>query len=427
MVKAIPAKHLLKSNNFINSHIFIGWLLFILRMASEDLTVRINGVSSHVDNGAVNTSLSVLYQGFHLLVDAGRGVEQSIKKAAPSSGKYLPDAILITHARGHHISDLPVLTRENAKVYCTPECSQQIAQELPSLRSSSSSSSLFSTVNPGMPFEVGPFSIIPVAADNAGDDPGSPGSVIYIIKAGVRKIVAGWDFLKLLTTEESILWNPDLLVLGTETYNEHPSTGMISVSEAYNIVRRWNAKLCYIIHYSGEKDREDAKNQWHRGPEGPLSADELQKAIDDHLQVSGREGKFVIKVAKEGMTWSPQQVVEEEEEEGPIGPRIEVDALDKHIFSVEKMQDGKVAVTIEDSINRLTSEFVNPKFEGNSLHGEGLKSMMMKGPELSMSVSGNTVTLNITKGKKAVFADELQVSEKDSKRIIRYLQENFAA
>jgi L-ascorbate metabolism protein UlaG (beta-lactamase superfamily) len=411
-------------------------LLFIPMMASEDLTVRINGVSSHVDSAAANTSLSVFHQGFHLLVDAGKGVEESIKKGGgASSGKYLPDAILITHARRHHISDLPALARENAKVYCTPECSQQIAQELPSLatttsssssslQSSSSSSSLFSHINPETPFEVGPFSVIPIAADNAGDEPGLPGSVIYIIKAGARKIVAGWDFLKLKTPDESVLWSPDLLVLGTETYNEHPSTGMISVSEAYNIVRRWNAKLCYIVHYSGEKDREDAKNQWHRGPEGPLSTEELQKAIDSHLQVSGREGKFVIKVAKEGITWSPQAVVVEEE--GPIGPRIEVDALDQHIFSIEKTQEGKAAVTIEDRINRLTSEFVNPKFEGNSLHGEGLKSMMMKGPELNLSVSGDTVTINITKGKKAVFAGDLQVSEKDSKRIIRYLQENFA-
>jgi hypothetical protein len=401
-------------------------------MASEDLSVRVNGVSSHVDSGAANTSLSVFHQGFHLLVDAGMGVEESIKKGrgGASSGKYLPDAILITLARRHHISDLPALMRENAKVYCTPECSQQIARELPALSttttsSSSSSSSLFSPINAGTPFQVGPFSVIPITADNAGDEPGLPGSVIYIIKAGARKIVAGWDFLKLQTTDESILWNPDLLVLGTETYNEHPSTGMISVSEAYNIVRRWNAKLCYIVHYSGEKDREDAKNQWHRGPEGPLSAEELQKAIDSHLQVSGREGKFVIKVAKEGMTWSPQAVVEEQE--GPIGPRIEVDALDQHIFSLEKMQDGKVAVTIEDSVNRRTTEFVNPKFEGNSLHGEGLKSMMMKGPELNLSVSENTVTINITKGKKATFVEDLQVSEKDSKRIIRYLQENFTA
>ncbi|MDQ3853299.1 MAG: MBL fold metallo-hydrolase, partial [Thermoproteota archaeon] len=241
-------------------------------MASEDLMVRINGISSHMDNGAASTSLSVFYQGFHLLVDAGNGVEESIRKGGASSGKYVPDAILITNARRHHISDLPALTKENAKVYCTPECSQQIAQEL-STWASSLTSSLFSPINPGTPFEVGPFSIISVSADNSGDQPGLPGSVVYIIRAGARKIVAGWDFLKLLTADESILWNPDLLVLGTETYNEHPSTGMVSVSEAYNIVRRWKAKMCYIVHYSGEKDREDAKNQWHRGPEGHLSAD----------------------------------------------------------------------------------------------------------------------------------------------------------
>src|SRR5918995_1146910 len=133
-------------------------------MASEDLTVRINGVSSHLDSGAAaNTSLSVFYQGFHLLVDAGNGVEESIKKGGASSGKYLPDAILITHARRHHISDLPALTKENAKVYCTPECSQQIAQELPSwATSSSSSSSLFSPINPGTPFNAGPSSVISV-------------------------------------------------------------------------------------------------------------------------------------------------------------------------------------------------------------------------------------------------------------------------
>jgi hypothetical protein len=393
-------------------------------MASEDLTVRINGVSSHVDQATPNTSLSVLYHGFHLLVDAGNGVEESIKRGL-GSDKHLPDAILITHAQRHHINDLPRLIRENLKIYCTRECSQQIAQELPSLAAStSSSSSLFSPINPATPFELGPFSIIPVVADNAGDQPGLPGSVIYIIKAGARKIVAGWDFLRLQADDESILWNPDLLVLGTESYNDHPSTGMISVSEAYNIVRRWKSKLCYIVHYSGEKDREDAKNQWHRGPAGPLSPDELQKAIDSHLQVSGREGKFVIKVAKEGITWTPQAEVEIEE--GPIGPRIEVDAMDQHMFSIEKMQDGRVSLTIEDSINSLTSEFVNPKLQGSSLHGDGVKSMMMKGPELNLSLSGNTVRIDITKGKKQVFAEDLQVSDKDSKKLIRYLQENFA-
>jgi glyoxylase-like metal-dependent hydrolase (beta-lactamase superfamily II) len=72
--------------------------LIILILVSEDLYVRINGVLPDVDNGGQpNTSLSVFYQGFHLLIDAGDGVEEIIKKGA--AGKYLPDAILITHAR----------------------------------------------------------------------------------------------------------------------------------------------------------------------------------------------------------------------------------------------------------------------------------------------------------------------------------------
>ena len=375
----------------------------------SDLQVRINGVLPDVSAGAPNTSLSVFYQGFHLLVDAGSGVQESIK----NSVKPLPDAILITNAKKQHTSDLPLLAK-NAKVYCTVECDQQIAKE-------QHPTSLVH-ISSGTPFEAGPFSVVPIEADNAGDQPGMPGSVIYVIRAGSRKVVAGWDFLKLPNADGNILWSPDLLVLGTETYNDHPSTGMISVSEAYNLVRVWNAKVCYVLHYSGEKDREDAKNQWHRGPAGPLSPDQLQKAIDEHLRVSGGEGKYMIKVAREGMTWSPAEAIEED---GPAGPRIEVDALDQHMLAIEKMDDGKVALIIEDSINRLTAEFVNPQSGENSLHGDPIKTMMMKGPELELAVSGNNVRIDITKGKKSVFAGEMQVSEKDSRRIIRYLQVNF--
>lgn len=372
-------------------------------MSFQDLAVRINGVLPDVDGQAANTSISVFYKGFHLLVDAGNKVKESIKTP--------PDGILITSAKKHHTSDLPTLLKEGkARAYCTSECAQQIKDLVASPV----------VISPGTLFEAGPFTIIPIAADN----PGTSGSVIYVIKAGRNKIVAGWDFLTLPGVDNNILWNPDLLILGTETYNEHPSTGMISVSEAYGIVRRWNAKLCYILHYSGEKDTEDAKNQWHRGPAGPLSPEELQKAVDDHLRVTGGEGKYVIKVAKEGMTWSPAEEVAQEDN-GPIGPRIEVDALDQHILAIEKTAKGGLTVTIEDSIHALTSEFANPKAGENSLRGEAIKSMMMKGPELNLVVSGNNVRIDITKGKKTMFAGDIQVDEKDARRIIQYLHENF--
>jgi hypothetical protein len=369
--------------------------------------VRINGVLPDVSGQAANTSISVFYKGFHLLVDAGNRVKESVNTA--------PDAILITSAKKHHTSDLPALLQQEgkARAYCTSECAQQIKDLAASPV----------IISPGTPFEAGPFTIIPIAADNAGDSPGISGSVIYVIKAGQKKVVAGWDFLKLPGADNSILWNPDLLILGTETYNEHPSTGMISVSEAYGIVRRWNAKLCYILHYSGEKDREDAKNQWHRGPAGPLSPEELQKAVDEHQRIAGGEGKYVIKVAREGMTWSPAE--EAVEDSGPIGPRIEVDALDQHIFAIEKTASDRVTVTIEDSIHSMTSEFANPKAGENSLRGEPIKSMMMKGPELNLVVSGNSVRIDIIKGKKPMFAGDMQVDERDAKRIIQYLHENF--
>ncbi len=401
----------------------------------QSLQVRVNGVlSDRYDTGkeageTAYTSISIFYQGFHLLVDAGAGVANNLQKEASEIGQEStrnPDAILITNSKKQHISDLPRLIAKSTsttspKIYCTEECAKQITEQLlPSLDKEESLQ--FSYTIPNNQISIGPFSVLPVAAEN------SLGSVIFLIQGGNRKIIAGWDFLKLLNAEDSIFWNPDLLILGTETYNEHPETGMISVSECFTLIKRWNAKLCYILHYSGEEDKENTKNQWYRGPEGPLSANELQKVIDDYLRIAGQEGKFVVKVAKEGMIWTAsEENLEQGREEGPIGPKIEIEALAKYVFSMEKMSDGRLIVTVEDNINRLTSEFVNPKGTENSLHADPLKGkMMLKGPELNMKVSDNNVRIDIAKGKKAMFANDVPISEKDSKKLRKYLLENFA-
>ena len=379
-------------------------------MAADTLSVRVNGVLPDVSGAGANTSISVFYGGFHLLVDAGSGVAGSVKKGAADLGyKERPDVILVTHARREHVADLSSFV--GVPVYCTSQCAGQLPKDLQ-----------ITMVAPGQQFAAGPFSVTPVAADNAGDSPGFPGSVIYVIGAGGKKVVAGWDFMKLVNADPNLFWNPDLAVLGTETYNIHPSTGMISVTEAYDLVRRWNAKDTCIVHYSGEKDREDARNQWHRGPDKPLPPDELQKAIDGHLRVMGQEGKFRITVAREGMVWRP---AEGSIDEGPIGKRIEVEALEKYVFALEKLPDGKLSFSVEDSINRLTQEFVDPRREGDSLHTGAIKSMMMKGPELHLAVSGTTVKVEIIKGKRPMFAADMPVSERDAKRLARYISENF--
>ena len=355
---------------------------------ADGISVRINGVLADGVKGnggdRANTSISVFHGNSHLLVDASSGVAASLKKDAADLGQQQhterPDAILLTHSRQEHVADLPAFS--GISVYCTAECAGQLKD----------SQAKITTITPGQQFEVGPFFITPVAADNAGDDPGFPGSVIYVIKAGGKKVVVGWDFLKLGSADPNLFWNPDLAVLGTETYNIHPSTGMISVGEAYDLVRRWNAKDTYILHYSGEKYREDAKNQWHRGPDKPLSPDELQTAINDHLRVIGQEGKFSIKVAREGQIWRPSEGAVDE---GSIGKSIEIEALEKYVIVAEKLPDGKLLFSLEDSINRLSLDFINPRREGDSLHTGAIKSMMMKGPELHLAVSGTTVKVDI--------------------------------
>src|SRR5919108_735074 len=427
----------------------------------QRISVRTNGIlSPAVQSGKessanANTSCSIfdIQEGgshktiFHLLVDCGSGVVESIKNGATQHGfsdNILPDAVLVTHGHKDHINDLPALLSEVKnktqqqpafRIYCTKECLDQISEQFPSL---SEKSLVFSTIMPGKAFEVGPFLIEPVPAKHSN----APGAVIYIIKVRSKKIVIGWDFESLPGSEQGSFWNPDLVILGTETYNDHTfSTGMISVSEAYNLVRRWNAKNCYIVHYSGQQDKEDAKNQWFRGPTRPLSQDELQRTIDEHLRMTGDSERFSIKVAHQGMMWTLSEAgkdtikKEDEDRTGAIGDKIQIEGLEKYVLIIEKKDEGnKLNVTIEDNINRLFSEFSEPHGSRNNgeihLEAKPLKSFMMKGPELKMSLvshgDDSLVSINIAKGKKPVFADDIRLTNSDAKKLARYISENFA-
>jgi hypothetical protein len=289
-------------------------------------------------------------------------------------------------------------------------------------------------VQAGESFEIGPFSIMPVLANHDTNSPSS--SVIYILTALGRKIIIGWDFLSLPNVNENLLWNPDLLILGTETYNHHPSTGMISVTEAYDIVRRWNAKECYIVHYSGLKDFEEATNQWFRGPVKPMTTDELQSVIDSHLRITGANGKFRIVVAKEGMVWTADELPYQLADENiSIGKMIEIESIQKYVLKIEKEdKDDKLKLMIEDRVNRLSLEFVRPRKDKirDILYAEPVRGMMAKGPQLKMEIipqlqDTSLIRLNVSRGKKIVFKDDVLINNLDDKRLKRYFNENFIA
>jgi phosphoribosyl 1,2-cyclic phosphodiesterase len=391
---------------------------------------------------------------FHMLVDIGQGIVKSIEKGTSdlgfNSSSFIPDALLITHSHDDHIKELPMLvnkvdesrSNKNLKIFCTMECRDQVIKKFPQLSEKTTNNNnrvSFNIVQPDLTSEVGPFSVTPILADHGDNSP--PGSVIYIVKLLDKKIIIGWDFLSLPNADPNLFWNPDLLILGTQSYNPHPQTGIISVSDAYELVRRWNAKECYIVHYRGLLDFEEASNQWFRGPVKAMTTDELQRVIDEHLRVTGDNGKFRITVAKEGMVWSPKEGQQGQlyDENVPIGKVLEIESLQKYILKIEnENKDDRLKLEIEDRINRFNLEFAAPRKDRNSddnvLLGQGVRGMMAKGPELRMEIVPSkseeeacVIKIRVSRGKKNVFKDDIFVSNSDAQRLKKYIKENFVA
>jgi phosphoribosyl 1,2-cyclic phosphodiesterase len=399
------------------------------------------------------TSCSIInlqndHKVLHILVDIGPGVVNSIQQIPnsdlmPRNISYLPNVLLITHYHDDHIMDLPLLlslydTNRTLKIYCTKETKVNLFNRFQGYIFNSNIK--FIEIMPGQSINMEPFNITPLSVNHFDYDKNSSvsGSVIYVIRLNDTKIVIAWDFLTINTDiDQRLLWNPDLLILGTETFNSHPSTGMISVEDAIVLARRWNAKNSYVLHYSGLMDIEDGKNQWFRGPTKSMTSSMLQQSINEQLKMAGDDGKFKLTVAAEGSVWLSnvhfEQIADSNnlKDENPI----EVESLQKYIFEMEKReQDKKLSVVIEDRVNRYSLEFDNPtrnRTNEDIVYGKSVKGMLTKGPELKMEIHSdpeiNLVRIEVLKGKKFMFKDDIALKDIDIQRLRKFIHQYIPA
>ena len=184
-----------------------------------------------------------------MLVDIGEGVIQSLEKielssypdfsgtisefstgtsATPTATAISPDAILLTHSHDDYVKELPLIISKDSKtlnLYCTKECRDQVIDKFPELKSKANDNGrglVFNTILPNESFNIGPISVTPISVYHGDNSP--PGSVIYILRLPEKKkAIVGWDFLSLPdNVDQNLFWNPDLAILGTQTYNAHP-------------------------------------------------------------------------------------------------------------------------------------------------------------------------------------------------------------
>jgi hypothetical protein len=144
-------------------------------------------------------------------------------------------------------------------------------------------------------------------------------------------------------------------------------------------------------------DFEDAKNQWFRAPTKAMNSEELQKTINENLRITGKEGRYKIIVAKEGMVWTAKRGEAEGERQSqqssqvssPIGKILEIESLQDYILTFEKeiKDSNMLKLIVEDRINRYDLRFINPQLDKNNndiLYAQGEKGMFATGAELNM-------------------------------------------
>jgi hypothetical protein len=177
-----------------------------------------------------------------------------------------------------------------------------------------------------------------------------------------------------------------------------------------------------------------------------MNSEELQKIIDENLRITGKEGKFKIIVAKEGMIWNSKKSDGEKEEiqqssqEHSFGSILEIESLQNYVLTFEKdmKNKGTFKLVIEDRINRYDLKFINPhldKSNNDILYAQGEKGMFATGAELNMEIlrpeslekrEETILRINVFKKKKTIFKDDILIGRRDTDRLRGYLRENFA-
>jgi hypothetical protein len=225
----------------------------------------------------------------HLLFDVGLGVVNSLEAGSGETGSTDVDALFLTHPHLDHYAELDRLAHGlrgshrargdkdfRLPVYCTNPCAERVlgpggafywvaAKDGPAIH------------RPIAPCEPVEFSVagvtVTVTPVSVYHGPFAQGAVIYVVQGCGKKVIFGWDLLRLVEAPEQpqeheqamsvralpvehagLVRDADVVLLDSTTWQPRPQMGHISILEGLALTQAWRTRRLYWVHYSGNED-----------------------------------------------------------------------------------------------------------------------------------------------------------------------------
>lgn len=244
-----------------------------------------------------NTSCSVLVREratgatpLHLLFDVGLGVVNGLEAARDRIGAADVDALFLSHPHLDHFAELDRLAFALRGVhedrgeqgwalplYCTDPCAERVLGPrgaFPWLGRADGPVRR-RPVTPCVPiaFPLPGGEALTVTGVSVYHGSFAPGAVIWVVDGCGKKVVFGWDVLRVVEAPEQpndaeramhvtalpaahagLVRDADVLFLDSTTWHPRPAKHHISIREGLLLAQRWRAQRLYWVHYSGSED-----------------------------------------------------------------------------------------------------------------------------------------------------------------------------
>ncbi len=241
----------------------------------------------------------------HSLVDVGLGVCQSLLEFERTHDVHVVHEVLLSHSHFDHVAHLDWLAsavRRNGRpeqprplpVYCARPCWDLGPGRLfPWLVDKAI---VHRPIAAGELVTLGDVRVTPMSVEHGSTAPGAVGFIVeaapsLAVDGRPLKVILTCDLLRVVDPGHPAWRGADVCFIEANTWNRNPDTGHQSILDALDLVRRWQPRRTYLIHYSGFEDSRHPKSEVPR----PLTYAELADVVHRHAP------ELDVRVARHGM------------------------------------------------------------------------------------------------------------------------------